>query len=155
MGKRREYTLDYVLNKVKRNPDITIDGYGTIVVKANATRVGNKTHGKIDYLCKMHGYHVHYEKPKDYSDVPSKKKKHAVHHTPSRVEGFIHSNRDLLNLATPASKGKPNAEYFSEHYFLVEAMRLQEKFRPNFDVKVDKVMIVNKKEADRIFAENH
>lgn len=138
-----KYNVDSVLSFLKRKKGVSVDG-NVITIKAESD-AGNKTLGRIDFLCKVYGFILFVEKPVERSN--SYKRKKVIEH----VKTHVHSNADLLNLPTQASRGKDNKEYYSEHYQLVASNQIVSKFRPNFNVPTSIEMIVSKKEGDRNF----
>lgn len=56
--KTKNYDEASVVRILSKNPDIDIKYDKTIEVIINSTNVGNGSWGKIDYLCKVHGYVV-------------------------------------------------------------------------------------------------
>lgn len=58
MTKKVSYDEVSVAKSLNKKTEISINtNIKRINVKKNATNVGNGTWGKIDYLCKVHGYH--------------------------------------------------------------------------------------------------
>lgn len=53
---KKNYDETSVIRVIQRKNGVTVSNNKLITVSANATDVGNKTWGKIDYLCKVHGY---------------------------------------------------------------------------------------------------
>lgn len=54
--KTKKYDEASVVRILSKNPDIEIKRDKTVEVLINSTNVGNGSWGKIDYLCKVHGY---------------------------------------------------------------------------------------------------
>lgn len=144
----KKYNLTGAESALRRKKGLTFNGQ-LIEVKRMQTDIGNKSWGKIDYLCK-NGYRQVFTGASEIADDPKPyKKKKAITRRLSDEDKYEHSNADLLDKASKSDK-----HVTSESHMLKQSIEMASTFRPNFNVKVDKVMIVNKKEADRIFAEN-
>lgn len=57
MTKKVSYDEVSVVKSLRKKNSISINtNIKVIIIKLNATDVGNSSWGKIDYLCKVHGY---------------------------------------------------------------------------------------------------
>lgn len=98
----KHYDENGVLRSLKRNPAIKVFN-GCIHIIEGTAFVGNGTWGKIDYLCKVHGYHVSISKNKQAkAEVIEAKEKQDVDNAKPKVKGkakrMISFAKDIKNI---------------------------------------------------------
>ena len=93
---KKEYTEQSVIRSLSKNNDIIVNTKDlTIETLKDSTSIGNSSYGKIDYLCKVHGYR-HF-----IVNSLSNKKANRVRNDNNEEQNVIKGNkRDKLNMAS-------------------------------------------------------
>lgn len=86
MSKKRTYDEASVIRSISKKNSVQVNAVEHIVeVVKNSTDVGNGTWGKIDYLCKVHGYIVVFTAKLSKKPTPKKTMDDDVDNTNSKT----------------------------------------------------------------------
>ena len=73
MSKKRNYDEASVINSISKKNSVQVNTVDHIIeIIKNSTDVGNGTWGKIDYLCKVHGYVISFTTKLSKKPTPKK-----------------------------------------------------------------------------------
>lgn len=99
MSTKKVYDEASVVKSISKKKSISVSTVNKIInVDRNATDVGNGTWGKIDYLCKVHGYTYAF-----MSEVVSKARNKKVNNDEEvAVNSKVAKREAKLNMATMA-----------------------------------------------------
>lgn len=86
MSKKRTYDEASVIRSISKKNGVQVNAIEQVIeVVENATDVGNGTWGKIDYLCKVHGYVTVFVDKLSKKPTPKKSMDDEVDNTNSKV----------------------------------------------------------------------